>query len=61
MCGHYNEHTGNHTDGNYYCQQCGNQVPAGFKHHHAKDVPHLKRQVAKLEATLTKHEIPIPV
>jgi len=52
MSGYYNERTGNPTDGNKYCHECGNQVPAGFKHHHAKDVPSLLRRIAELEGVL---------
>jgi len=46
MSGYCNEHTGNPKDGNKYCQKCGNQVPAGFKHYHAEDVPRLQRRIA---------------
>ncbi len=50
--GFFNEHTGNKKDGNYYCQECGEQVSIGWKHHHASEVPALKRRVAELEALI---------
>lgn len=57
---HYNEYTGNPRDGSRYCQECGDQTPAGFRHHHAKDVPHLKSRIALLEKALEENGIPLP-
>ena len=54
MSGYCNEYTGNPTDGNKYCQKCGNQVPAGFKHYHAEDVPRLQRRIADVIDELEK-------
>lgn len=56
--GYYNEYTGNPSDGNQYCRQCGNQTPVGFKHHHASEVPALKQRIRELEAEREKTESP---
>lgn len=48
--GFFNERTDDKNDGNYYCQECGEQVPIGFKHHHASKVPALKKRIVELEA-----------
>jgi len=50
--GFFNEYTGDQSDGNFYCNMCGDHVPVGFKHHHASDVPRLEKQVAELERQL---------
>ena len=47
--GYYDEYTGNKEDGNFYCKAGGDQVPVGFKHHHASEVPALKKKIASLE------------
>lgn len=53
--GFFNEPTGDRKDGNYYCYKCGEQVPVGVKHHHASEVPELKRRIAGLEAVVEQY------
>lgn len=43
--GFFNERTGDRRDGNFYCSDCGGQVPVGYRHHHAADVPKLKARL----------------
>lgn len=52
--GHYNQWSGDPKDVSFYCQHCGSQVPAYFKHHHASEVPALKARVAVLEEQRSK-------
>lgn len=44
--------TGDKSHGNFYCHHCGDQVPIGFQHYHASDVPHLEQKQSTINEQL---------
>jgi len=50
--GFYDEYTASQLDMSFYCHICGHQVPTGFRHHHASDIPKFLKRIKELEKQL---------
>lgn len=50
--GYYDERTSDGSGVSFFCQKCSHQVPSGYRHHHASDVPGLLKKIQELESEI---------